>query len=253
MKNHLPVALTLSVIVLLGASCQPQGTNDTSSSNQQSQKISKNGPPLLIASMPIDLGKYNPATKRAGDLLFPENTLSTEDLPFFDYGYVIQPNSVNPNPRKNPQPTFIAPLGTKVRSIVDGVVVQIPTLYSGDYSIMVAKDKNSDWMYEMEHVINPIVKVGDRVKAGQVVAEVSDYDAHNYDGQGLVEIGILQGGNPPKHHCLFQYLDASIEEQTFDDITQLYADWEAFRGNTAIYDESSLVVPGCLTDELIEG
>ena len=56
---------------------------------------------------------------------------------------------------------------------------------------MIAKSKNSNVIYELEHIINPTVKVGDKVKAGDIVAQVSDYDSRNTPGYGLVEIGIL--------------------------------------------------------------
>lgn len=65
------------------------------------------------------------------------------------------------------------PRGTKVRALIDGFVIDVPKLYSGDYSVIVSPSIESRWMFETEHVDNPIVKVGDFVKAGQVVAEAS--------------------------------------------------------------------------------
>jgi len=75
-------------------------------------------------------------------------------------------------------------------------------------------DLRSQEEYETEHIINPKVKVGDKVVAGQVIAEVSNYNK-NLPGFGIVEIGILKGGNPPQHICPFSYLDPSIKEETF--------------------------------------
>ena len=155
--------------------------------------------------------------------------------------------------KHKPWPTFILPLGTKVHALIDGIVVDIPKLYSGDYSVMVAPDENGNWVYETEHVINVQVKVGDRVRAGQVVAEVSDFDAHTYGGFGLVEIGILKGGNPPIHLCPFKYLDPSIKQDVENKILEFYKSWEEFRGDENIYDESVYASPGCLTHDEIEG
>jgi hypothetical protein len=102
-------------------------------------------------------------------------------------------------------------------------------------------------------VINVTVKQGDKVKAGQVIAEVSDYDAKNYAGMGLVEIGVLKGGNPPSHLCPFDYLDDSIKDATFRKITALQKSWEEYRGDVSIYDEAKVAIPGCLTRDPIEG
>ncbi|TSC65674.1 MAG: Uncharacterized protein CEO22_386 [Candidatus Berkelbacteria bacterium Gr01-1014_85] len=207
---------------------------------------------LMIKSLPIQLAAYDASTQKAGDLLFTKAKLGEFDLPFFPYGFEILANSAGPA-KKNPQPTFIVPLGTKVLSIVDGVVQQIPQLYSQDYSIMVGQSLNSSTVYETEHVIKPIVKVGDKVKAGQVIAEVSDYDSKNTPGYGLVEIGILEGGNPPQHSCPFSELDPSVKDKISEQLKTLYQDWETYRTNTKLYDETKEPITGCLSLDKIEG
>lgn len=214
-----------------------------------------NEPPLKIKHIGINLATYDPATNKAGDMTFTKTGLeSYENHIFFDYGAVAKANSAAKE-RKNPQPTFIVPLGTKIHSLVDGVVVKIEKLYSNDFSVMVSDKKDSQWIYELEHVINPTVEVGDMVKAGQVVAEASTHDSQYHPGFGLYEIGILHASsaNPPKHVCIFNYLDDSIKAQTLAEITQLYADWEAYMGDTNLYNEAANPLPGCQTLEQIEG
>ena len=66
----------------------------------------------------------------------------------------------------------------------------MPKLYSNDYSVMV-QGEGSELIFETEHVINVKVKKGDKVKTGDVIAEVSDYSAHGYNGQRC------EGGLPP--------------------------------------------------------
>lgn len=204
-------------------------------------EVADGQPPVLIQNIGIDFDDFE----------FTREEISFNRL-FFDYGFPIPANDLG-DARRNPQPTFILPLGTEVTSLIDGVVVDVPKLYSGDFSVMVAPDKNSNWVYETEHVINVRVAKGDRVRAGQVVAEVSDFDARNYGGLGLVEIGILKGGNPPEHLCPFQYLDKSIKDEVETQILRHYKDWELFKGDITIFDEEALVSPGCLTLEAIEG
>ena len=193
-----------------------------------------------------------------GDMHFEDFKFTKEKLQFnrlfMGYGFVIPGNETSSGMDKsNPQPTYILPLGTPVRSLVDGVVANMPTLWSGDISIQVTTDgKLQRWVYETEHVINPKVKVGDRVTAGQIIAEVSDFDKGAPAGFGTVEIGILKGGNPPQHICPFAYLDDSIKEETFIKLKNLFRDWEEYTGNTSLYDEL-LTVPGCLIPDPIKG
>jgi len=143
-----------------------------------SNKVSgQDEPPLKLKSIGVNFK----------DFKFTKEKLQFNRL-FMGYGFFIPASSASAD-KKNPQPTFILPLGTKVRSLVDGVVVAIPTVWSGDFSVMVGTgDEKSPWRYETEHVINVVVKVGDKVKAGQIIAEVSDFDKSAPEGFGAVEI-----------------------------------------------------------------
>ncbi|TSC87934.1 MAG: Uncharacterized protein G01um101416_249 [Microgenomates group bacterium Gr01-1014_16] len=171
---------------------------------------------------------------------------------FMEYGFYIPAGNDNPA-KNNPQPTFVVPLGTPVRSTVDGIVAAIPVLWSGDFSVQVTADgKMQKWVYETEHLINPKVKVGDKVTAGQIVGEVSDFNHGAPAGFGSVEIGILKGGQKPEHVCPFAYLDDSIREETFTNLRNLFKSWEEYMGDQSLYDES-LAIPGCLTLDPIEG
>ncbi len=213
----------------------------------------QNEPTLKLKSIGINLDYYDPVTSMAGDVKFTKGKFMFGIL-FSDYGFVIPADSsASGKAKSNPQPTFTLPLGTKVQSLVDGIVVKVPVLYSGDYSIHVAANANSRWIYETEHVINPLVKVGDEVKAGQIIAEVSPHSKDANDGFGLVEIGILKGGNPPQHVCPFAYLDDSIKDDIQKKLTSLYRDWEKYRGDSSLYDESALKMPGCLTLDPVDG
>ena len=152
--------------------------------------------------------------------------------------------------RANPQPTFLAPLGTEVLAPVSGVVVGISVVWSGDESVMIAADGDGDWVWEVEHVIDVRVAVGDVVEAGQVVALVSDYDVRNTPGVGLVELGLLQGGNPPQHFCPFAYVDPDAEASIVAGL-ELMLRADADRMGLEVATVSGVV--GCVTTEPIEG
>lgn len=204
---------------------------------------SQDEPPLKLKNIGVNFE----------DFKFTKEKLEFNRL-FMGFGFVIPGNSTSSGKDKsNPQPTYVVPLGTKVRSIVDGVVAATPTLWSGDYSIQVTEDgKIQKWIYETEHLINPVVKVGDKVTAGQIVGEVSDFNNGAPEGYGAVEIGILKGGPTPEHVCPFAYLDDSVKEETFAKMRELFKSWEEYVGDTSLYDES-LPIPGCLTNSPIEG
>lgn len=221
-------------------------------STNQAQSKSADGP---IKNIGLNIDYYNTATNRAGDFLFTKAKLQFDRV-FMPYGFVIPANSTSSGKDKsNPQPTFVVPLGTKVLSLVDGVVFDTPKVWSGDYSVHVsANGQENNLIYETEHVINPLVKKGDKVKAGQVIAEVSDFDKNLPTGYGTVEIGVLDGGKSsgPEHLCPFLYLDPSVKQQILTKLQDLMKNWETYIGDNNLYDES-LSNPGCITTEPIAG
>lgn len=215
--------------------------NDTPQSNSI---LYPDEPPLKLKSIGVNFE----------DFKFTKQKLEFGRL-FMDYGFVIPGNtSSTGNDKSNPQPTYVVPLGTPVRSTVDGIVVAIPTLWSGDYSIQVTKGGQMEqWIYEMEHLVNPKVKIGDHVTAGQIVGEVSNFNSGAPAGFGAVEIGVLKGGQRPQHFCPFAYLDSSIKDEVFKKIKDHYKSWEEYRGDSTLYNEDSYEIPGCLTLNPIDG
>ena len=168
---------------------------------------------------------------------------------FLDYGTVY---SGAEGERANPQPTFWAPIGTKVLAPVTGTVVAIPVLWSGDFSVMISAAGSNAWRWEAEHVIDVSVVVGDHVTAGQSIAIVSDYDERNTPGIGLVELGLLEGGNPPRHHCPFLYIAPALEVEILNQVRGMLEE-NAARLSLPVVDIAAPAVPGCVTTEPIEG
>lgn len=254
---HIGIVLMILVIAAVSAAgylvYQKQSEKTaTVTSGNAADVATKTG--TKIKHLGVNLDYFDPAANKAGDFVFTKAKFDagpTLQMLFMNYGNTVPASSAGPA-KANPQPTFILPLGTKVHALVDGEVFDVPKLYSNDYSVMV-QGSGSDLIFETEHVINVKVKKGDKVKAGDVIAEVSDYDKKGYDGFGLFEIGILKGGNPPQHICPFDYLDESIKSDTLKKITALQKSWEEYRGDTKIYDESKIVIPGCETRDPIEG
>ncbi len=160
------------------------------------------------------------------------------------------------NDKPNPQPTYLAPMGTKVRSAVDGVVDRIADVWStptlGDVSVMVKPDGLAGRCYmvvEFEHVVKPAVRMGDRVTAGQVIAEVGPLNSQGSQGLGLVEFGILTvaGDGRPLHVCPYAYFDPAVRGAQLAILGRLLADWETFAGDASLYNDGAWAggVTGC--------
>lgn len=176
---------------------------------------------------------------------------------FTEFGFVIPAASTSTgNDKANPQPTYLAPMGTKVRSAVDGVVDRISDLWStatlGDISVMVKPDGLAGHCYmvvEFEHVMNPTVRVGDHVSAGQIIAEVGPLNSQGSQGLGLVEFGILTGAGDgrPLHVCPYAYFDPAVRGAQLAILGRFLADWETFAGDASLYNESAWAggVTGC--------
>jgi hypothetical protein len=119
------------------------------------------------------------------------------------------PKPHDPNQRI-PQWEFSVPLGTPALSPVSGTVWRIPTLWSDDYSVMI-QTVEGGWIWEVEHVMNVEVNVGERVEAGQKIATASDFPERiNGTGLALVEVGLPEGGRVPTHHCPLPYIDQNV-------------------------------------------
>ena len=208
-----------------------------------------------IEHLGVEFAPYNPTTMKAGDFVFDKFTYSWggtyNTKVFSDYGEAEEEK--NGTIIRDPQIIYILPLGTKVRAVSSGIVTSIHQLYSGDLTIFVTKPESPSWHYEHEHVINPVVKVGDAVVAGQVLAEVSNYSKWlREDGYGVVDIGLFKPSEHPGHHCPFLYLDESIREKSFAEIRDLYKSWEEYMGNKNLYDEEHHALPGCIVTEPLD-
>jgi hypothetical protein len=216
----------------------------------------------LLERLPIDLASLDFAAivaNRAGR--------DSDWLPLHDFGLIFPATAERPLAKANPQPTFYAPLGTPVVAIVSGVVTGTPKLYSNDSSVMIAANGGSGApIWEMEHVIKVRVQVGDHVVAGDTIAEVSDYeckwgrngnpgDPFCASGLGLVEIGLLYGGNPPEHRCPFepQLVAESMRTTLFNQLDSARARIEAAFGDTTKYDKAGWATPHCVTLTRVPG
>ena len=149
----------------------------------------------------------------------------------------------------NPQPVLYAPIGTVVLAIKSGTVIKISKLWSNDYNIMIAADNDKKNIWGLEHVIDVKVKEGEKVKAGQPIAKVGDFDERHTPGIGLVEFGLLiNSSGPPTHVCPFKKIAPSAKSRITSELTAIIAA-DKKRG----YDSGPMEVIGCTALVSVEG
>ncbi|PHX61332.1 MAG: hypothetical protein CK552_01130 [Actinobacteria bacterium] len=233
-----------------------------SSSGSSSSSITSNASiPKVIQNWGLALGPYDAASGKAGVMqlagVTPPTFSNPADTAAYSrivglYGDVVQGIL-------EPQMAFIAPLGTSVISMVDGTVCDLPQLYSNDYSVRVAPTGiacmtgGATVLFEHEHLINPLVKVGDKVQAGQRLGTVSDYNANwKAKGMGMIETGVFfarAGSNAPWHACLANYLAPSKKAAMANVLTSIENGWIAVRNDPSLYSLTAQNPIGCLTQD----
>jgi hypothetical protein len=215
--------------------------------------------PAVIQNWGFELAPYDPATGMAGAMKIKgvkAPPFDANNAQYFNYLFVVYGDPDNGH--TDLQPQFFLPLGTPVISMVDGVVCDVPLLYSKDYSVRIAPlgtkcehEGRAQILFETEHVINPLVKLGDTVKAGQQVATVSDYHKDwKALGFGVVEIGVFfaKSESPdPWHACPMRFFAPDKKDSMLSELASIQKAWEAETGDSNLYDESTESPTGCTT------
>ncbi|MFM6840958.1 MAG: hypothetical protein ACKOVI_00845 [Candidatus Planktophila sp.] len=148
----------------------------------------------------------------------------------------------------NLQPVFYAAIGTAVLAPVSGKVYKVTKLYSGDYNISFW-ESGLKYIWEVEHVINVKVSDGEKVVAGQAIAQVSDYDERYTPGIGFVELGVFTAvDGKPLHLCPFTNIASAQRERITNEIKAMVAA-DTARG----YTIPAMAVIGCINTDPIAG
>ena len=253
----LSALLTASLLAACGDGSSGGGPNE-SPTNSGGPVVTT---PALLESLPLDLASID----YAAVLAFADQYTSGISFPIADYGDGVEGSSAGEK-KLNPQPTFWAPIGTPVLAPITGVVVNVQEIYSGDFTIMYAAmgGDTQGPVWETEHVLNPTVKVGDSVTAGQPVAEVSDYecfyskkqfgnDALCNTGLGLVELGYLVTGTVPTHYCPFgEYTNPAALPTITAQLDAARALIESLKGKD-YFKQDAWATPNCIVIDGIEG
>lgn len=255
------LAITLGMILgPLAVACGDRGGSGLKSSAEI---------PSVVENVGFELAPFDPVTGMAGAMKItgvtpprlPDNDPNKAVLDARN-DYLFLPYGWSEADGLDPQWTFFLPLGTPVIAPASGVVCDLPVLYSNDYSVRIAPDgfdcsgSAAAVLIETEHVIDPLVAVGDRVTAGQRVATVSDYQSiWKQAGFGIVEIGVffsLGGDGVPWHACPSKFLAPGARESVLASLTSVMDAWSA-ESQKPLYVDANNPVPGCFRTEDVTG
>jgi hypothetical protein len=176
MENKMPnakrlfVALQSVLLVLILASCKP-GDSD------------KQIPPVLSVT-PISLvGPYNPVTKSYGDVTF------RTDRAFIPFGAPLTNTSLNACFE------YYTTSSAIVRASCSGeIVYMFKNEGVDDWEIHIKSSPESFWDVQHDHVSDPVVQQGDKVKAGDVLGGTGKWNqAQNI---GRTELGVSYSEGP---------------------------------------------------------
>lgn len=216
--------------------------------------------PKVIQNWGLALAPYDAASGKAGVMQLAGVTPPTFPNPEDNnmYSRIVGLYGEQLKGVQEPQMAFMAPLGTPVIAMVDGTVCDLPTLYSNDFSVRVAptgvacSGNAANVLFEHEHLINPLVKLGDTVKAGQQIGTVSDFNPNwKAKGIGIIETGVFfmknDNSGRPWHACLANYLAPDKAASMTATLSSIEQGWMSVRGDSALYNVAAQNPVGCLT------
>jgi len=227
---------------------------------------------LLIQNFGPDYDNY---TKTFGDIIFNENHTH---LVFDEFGRIH--NAGQEDQYYNPNFEIKAPADTLLVSPIDGVITYIkwqPTegYTQDDWEIIIKPSMSSKWGISIDHITSidcdrknnsqlkcslPLKidgqEIAERttVKSGQIIGYVGNWDDYNNSGiNGRTELTVFEqiGSRHFINHCPMVYLDDKSSAESLTSIINLMFYYEQWSSNTDIYDEDSMVHPGCIY-EMIE-
>lgn len=161
---------------------------------------------------------------------------------------------------------FTAKKGSHVYAPLSGKVVSIQfqnQWWEKDYEIVVEPEENSHYQIAIDHILDPTVKQGDIIKAGQILGKIGNMIYGNetsseIDPQfGIVEIQInyYPSHNPNDNNgviyqCPGQFIKPELTSTIHGQLSQLMGLYEKFKGKEDIYQETNFSSTGCYKEEL---
>ena len=233
-------------------------------------------PPVLYNILVDSFSGYDPTTSMMGPFKFSKSFLKGSFPTVFDeFGRVH--DAGKPTEYENPTFEYRFPARTELISPVTGMVDDISwqpndTYKQDDWELIIKPSRFSAWRVSIDHVVSlscdmtskeiceqPLTVNGEQVKVGmQITAgDKIGYAGHFVDntnsgmvGRTEITVGRFASGGVFESYCPVMYLDESVKQDFRDSISGLMDAYEEWSGDRTLYDQSEMVEPGCLYEQI---
>ena len=122
--------------------------------------------------------------------------------------------------------------GARISSPLDGVVDQIEYQpQDGDYYIWIKPSPRSAWIVEIDHLKDPAVQSGDKVKAGDYLGTAGNWYPNS--GVGRTELMLVKRGAIQHYYCPYLYMSEALQRDFRRQAAKVYDEWRQQHGGTA--------------------
>jgi hypothetical protein len=195
---------------------------------------------FTLHNLGVDFEPWDPATNRAGDFLFRNG----ESRVFVEFGAIVE--TEGGGTREFPALEYRVDRNAAVRAVAEGRISGLIFMEdTQDYVIMLRSDVDPQVEVRYIHVKDPRVSEGDAVSPGTVLGAPGAWSKD----LGRFRIMIIKMA---KSCCPLCFLDPDSADVYKAKVSRLMADWESFKNDATIYDETDQALPGCRIQELNE-
>ena len=115
-----------------------------------------------------------------------------------------------------------------------------------DYEIGVQSLNDTNYEVGYDHLVDVQVEMGEIITPGDTLG----YPRPLFEGLGFFEI-MINHHESGLSYCPFYVFNPDKIKEYEEKITRLIQDWETFKKDTTIYDESAFAYPGCLIESMV--
>ncbi|MQG18958.1 MAG: hypothetical protein FI687_04215 [SAR202 cluster bacterium] len=214
-----------------------------------------------------NLGPYDSKSSTFGDIKFDTRF---SNFVFSEFGRVHLKGQSGEY--YNPTFEFKVPSDTKIISPIKGVISYIDWQSSeSDWEIHIKPTLESDWTVGIDHIVSidcerpaltgkicnkQLTINGEQIKIGMLVNENdtlgyagnwSDYENIGINGRTeLMVFKYLEGYKGVMNYCPTLYIDEKMKDGLISTISELMNSYEKWIGKDSIYDEDTMIAPGCI-------
>ncbi|MBN1154457.1 hypothetical protein JXB12_05990 [candidate division KSB1 bacterium] len=197
--------------------------------------------PFVIENLGVTFGDWDRETNCAGDFYFNHDFQKV----FSEFGaQVLDPDW---NIKELPTFDYVIRNDAFVFAIAEGEVAVIDTQRSsGDYEISIRSLNDPSFSVYYDHLVNIRISVGDKIQPGDTLGNARPFTSEI----GSLEI-MVNNTDTKLSYCPFCFFNEDKLDDYTKKVSRLMRDWEEFKGDSTIYDESEYVFPGCRYESML--